>query len=64
MKKTKKLKDKLSNENIKLIDMKIENLGKINKKYDTVICTHVLEHVLDINLAYQNLRKICKKRLI
>ena len=64
MKTTKKLKDKLSNENIKLIDMKIENLGKINKKYDTVICTHVLEHVLDINLAYQNLKKICKKRLI
>ena len=64
MKTSKKLKKKLSNENIKLIDMKIENLDKINHKYDTVICTHVLEHVLDINLAYENLKKICKKRLI
>ena len=34
------------------------------KKYDTVICSHVLEHVLDINLAYTNLKKICKKRVI
>ena len=29
-----------------------------------MICSHVLEHVLDINLAYQNLKKICKRRLI
>ena len=58
------MKKKLSNENIKIIDTKIENLNKINHKYDTVICTHVLEHILDINLAYENLKKICKKRLI
>lgn len=64
MKTSKKLKNNLSNENIKLIDAKIENLNKINQKYDTVICTHVLEHILDINLAYENLKKICKKRLI
>lgn len=61
---SKKMKKKLSNENIKLIDMKIENLDKIKHKYDTVICTHVLEHIFDINLAYENLKKICKKKLI
>ena len=64
MKTSTKLKKKLSKKNIKLIDAKIENLNKINHKYDTVICTHVLEHILDINLAYENLKKICKKRLI
>ena len=42
----------------------IENLNGFKKKYDTVICSHVLEHVLDINLAYTNLKKICKKRVI
>lgn len=61
---SKKMKKKLSKENIKLIDMKIENLDKIKHKYDTVICTHVLEHIFDINLAYENLKKICKKKLI
>ena len=59
-----KLRKKLSKQNIKLIKMKIENLHSIKEKFDTVICTHVLEHILDINLAYKNLKKICKKRLI
>ena len=40
---------------------KIENINQIKKKFDTVICSHVLEHILDINLAYHNLKKICKK---
>ena len=64
MKTSRELKKKLLKKNIKIIDAKIENLNKINHKYDTVICTHVLEHILDINLAYENLRKICKKTLI
>ena len=50
--------------NFKIYKKKIENLHKLHKKFDTVICSHVLEHVLDINLAYQNLKKICKRRLI
>ncbi len=58
------LKKNLTESNIKLYRTKIENINKIKKKFDTVICSHVLEHVLDINLAYQNLKKICKKRLI
>ena len=49
---------------IKIKKIRIENLNKSSLKYDTVICTHVLEHILDINLAYLNLKKICKKRLI
>lgn len=61
---TKELKKNSSKNNFKLFKKKIENLNNINKKFDTVICSHVLEHVLDINLAYKNLKKLCKKKLI
>ena len=35
-----------------------------NKAFDTVICTHVLEHIRDINAALNELRRITAKRLI
>jgi len=58
------IKKRFKSKRIKLLKKNIENINQIKKKYDTVICSHVLEHVLDINLAYLNLKKICKKRLI
>ena len=58
------LKKNIKKNKITLYKKKIENIDKIKKKFDTVICSHVLEHVLDINLAYKNLKKICKKKLI
>jgi SAM-dependent methyltransferase len=58
------IKKRFKSNRIKLLKKSIENINQIKKKYDTVICSHVLEHVLDINLAYLNLKKICKKRLI
>ena len=61
---TNEIKKKLKTQKIKIYEKSIENLNGFKKKYDTVICSHVLEHVLDINLAYTNLKKICKKRLI
>ena len=61
---TKELKINSTKNNFKIFRKKIENLNNINKKFDTVICSHVLEHVLDINLAYKNLKKLCKKKLI
>ena len=64
MKVSTNIKKKLRYNKIKLIETKIENLNKIKLNYDTVICTHVLEHILDINTAYDNLKKICKKKLI
>jgi ubiquinone/menaquinone biosynthesis C-methylase UbiE len=33
-------------------------------EFDTVVCTHVLEHVLDFRAAIAELRRVCKRRLI
>jgi SAM-dependent methyltransferase len=59
-----KLKERSFEYNFKTIEMNIKDISKLKKSYDTAICTHVLEHVLDIKSAYENLKKICKKRLI
>jgi ubiquinone/menaquinone biosynthesis C-methylase UbiE len=32
--------------------------------FDTVVCTHTLEHVLDISVAVAELRRVCNRRLI
>lgn len=42
-------------------------LGKLpfpDKSFDTVICTHTLEHVLDLEGAIADLRRIARRRLI
>jgi ubiquinone/menaquinone biosynthesis C-methylase UbiE len=59
-----KLKERSLEYNFSTIQMNIKNISELKKFYDTVICTHVLEHVLDIKSAYENLKKICKRRLI
>tara|TARA_B100000902_G_scaffold164305_1_gene159330 strand:+ start:1518 stop:2228 length:711 start_codon:yes stop_codon:yes gene_type:complete len=62
--KTDKL-NKISIENyIEIYEKPIEKISDIGLKFDTTICTHVLEHVLEINKAYEELKKITKKRLI
>jgi SAM-dependent methyltransferase len=43
---------------------KIEALPFRDKEFDTVICTHVIEHLLDYRTAIGELRRIAKKRLI
>lgn len=35
-----------------------------NRSFDTVICCHTLEHVIDIKKAVTELRRVAKKRLI
>ncbi len=49
---------------IKFIEAKIENLPFKDKAFDTVVCTHTLEHILNFNQAVRELRRICKQRLI
>src|SRR3546814_10696287 len=42
----------------------IERLPFPDKSFDTVICTHVLEHILDFWGALAELRRVAAKRLI
>ncbi|MEN0001981.1 MAG: methyltransferase domain-containing protein [Pseudomonadota bacterium] len=43
---------------------RIEKLPFADNEFDTVICTHVLEHVLDFRGSLAELRRICADRLI
>ncbi len=49
---------------VTLVEQSILSLPFPDRAFDTVICTHVLEHILDIRAAVQELRRICAKRLI
>ena len=42
----------------------IEKLPFAEGDFDTVICTHVLEHVLDIEAAIGELRRVTRRRLL
>ena len=42
----------------------IESLPFPDGHFDTVICTHVLEHILDLRKALQELRRVCARQLI
>jgi len=42
----------------------IENIKYPDNYFDTVICTHTLEHVIDIDKCIKELRRVCAKRLI
>jgi SAM-dependent methyltransferase len=49
---------------IHFVEAPVESLPFPDRFFDTVICTHVLEHVLDIRAAVTELRRVCAKRLI
>lgn len=42
----------------------VENINYPNSYFDTVICTHTLEHVTDLNKCIKELRRVAKSRLI
>ena len=50
--------------NIRFKQENIQNLSFRNYEFDTVICTHTLEHVQNIANAIKELRRVTKKRLI
>jgi SAM-dependent methyltransferase len=51
-------------EGIEYVAAKIESLPFADGEFDTVICTHVIEHVLEYREAIAELRRIARKRLI
>lgn len=54
----------LNTPGVEWIECPIEKLPFEDESFDTVICTHVLEHVLDLRHAIAELRRVCKQRLI
>lgn len=53
----------ISNE-FSFVEANVENLPFSDNAFDTIICTHVLEHVRNFNLALSELRRVAKKRII
>jgi len=49
---------------IRFREADIEKLPFADREFDTVICTHVLEHVLHIDRTIAELRRITAKRLL
>ena len=52
------------NPNIQWDTANIETLDYKDNQFDTVVCTHTLEHVVNIDAALAELRRVAKKRLI
>lgn len=50
--------------NVHFTAANIESLPYQDKQFDTVVCTHTLEHVINIQKAISELRRVTKKRLI
>lgn len=58
------IKDAADIKGVEYHEARIEALPFKDKEFDTVICTHVIEHVLEYREAIKELRRITKKRLI
>ena len=49
---------------VKFVKAMVEDLPFADNSFDTVICTHLLEHILDIRKAILELRRVAAQRLI
>jgi SAM-dependent methyltransferase len=56
--------DQFRSDGFDFIEAPIEKLPVADQAFDTVICTHVIEHILDYRAAIAELRRITRKRLI
>jgi len=54
----------LRDECIQYFAAKVETLPFPDKAFDTVICTHVIEHIVDYRAAIAELRRVARQRLI
>lgn len=60
------IRKKATNENLSIATelCSVENIPFADKSFDTVICLHTLEHVLNLPKAISELKRIAKMRLI
>lgn len=60
------LEDDLNNKypDVEFVQSKLETLPFETDSFDTVICTHVLEHVLDPQRVIAELRRVARKQLV
>jgi 2-polyprenyl-3-methyl-5-hydroxy-6-metoxy-1,4-benzoquinol methylase len=56
--------DAASIEGVEYVAAMIESLPFADGEFDTVVCTHVIEHVLEYRQAIAELRRIARRRLI
>lgn len=52
------------NPGMRFLEADIERLPFADREFDTVICTHVLEHVLHIDRTIAELRRVTRRRLL
>lgn len=56
--------DVAGSDDIEYVAAMVEDLPFEDNAFDTVICTHVIEHILDYRKAIAELRRVTRKRLI
>jgi SAM-dependent methyltransferase len=58
------INDAAAIEGVEYVAAMIEELPFDDGEFDTVVCTHVIEHILDYRRAIAELRRIARRRLI
>jgi SAM-dependent methyltransferase len=58
------VEDAASIDGVEYVAAMIESLPFADGEFDTVVCTHVIEHVLEYRQAIAELRRIARRRLI
>ena len=53
-----------ASQNPVFLTAEITDLPFQDNQFDTVVCTHTLEHIRDLPRALSEVRRVCKKRLI
>lgn len=52
------------NDRLSFVEGNIEHLDFIDESFDYVISTHTLEHVINAKQAYNELKRVCRNKLI
>ncbi len=50
--------------NVRFLEARFEDLPAAAASFDNVVSTHTLEHVIDLQAAVREMRRVCRRRLI